>query len=56
MKHVKIIATPNNHVLSLVIDWMRNNQMRYMCAPFEAKWQCVFLERLKIVNGIISKD
>ena len=39
-----------------VIDFCKNNGIKYVVAPFEADSQMVYLERKGIVNGIISED
>ena len=49
------MSSPDNHVLSLVVDWMKKLNIRHDCAPFEAEWYCVCSERENVVDGIISK-
>ena len=38
MKNIKIIASPNNEILSLVIEWMMTNNVWYFGSSFEAEW------------------
>ena len=35
---------------------MEENSINYMCATFEAEWQCVYLEKHNIVDAIMSTD
>ena len=37
LKHVKTTSCPNVHVLSGVIDWMKNNDVACASAPCEAE-------------------
>ncbi|CCH58749.1 hypothetical protein TBLA_0A09650 [Henningerozyma blattae CBS 6284] len=39
-----------------IIDYCKNNHIRYIVAPFEADSQMVYLEKKGIVQGIISED
>jgi len=52
----KIIASPNNEILSLILSWFKSNDAKYTCAPFKAEWQCIYMERLNQVNAVMSKD
>ena len=37
MKNRKTMSTSNNWILSLVSDWMKMNDVNYICAPFKAE-------------------
>ena len=50
------MSCPNVRLISLVIEWIDNNDAILMSAPCEAEWKCVFLERTKIVGALMSAD
>ena len=54
MKAIKTLASPSNELIFIVKEWILRNHVSFMCAPFEAEWQCVCLERLNIVQGAMS--
>ena len=31
-------SVPDDRVIILVVNWMRQNVIKYVCAPFEAEW------------------
>lgn len=39
-----------------IIDYCKVNRIQYIVAPFEADAQMVYLEKQKIIHGIISED
>lgn len=39
-----------------VIDYCKNNGIKYVVAPFEADPQMVYLEKIGVIQGIISED
>ncbi|CCK68756.1 Rad2 family nuclease EXO1 KNAG_0B03150 [Huiozyma naganishii CBS 8797] len=39
-----------------VIDYCRNNALAYIVAPYEADSQMVYLEKMGMVDGILSED
>ena len=56
MKYIKLVASPNNEVLSLIIEWIISSNIWYFGSPFKAKWQCIYLEKIGIVDAIMSTD
>ena len=40
LKNAKALAAPGNRILRMVVDWMRQNNIKCTCAPFETEWQC----------------
>ena len=40
----------------MVVNWMYDHDISHACAPFEAEWQCVHLEKTGRVDSIASKD
>lgn len=43
-------------IAKTVIDYLRAQSMKYVVAPYEADSQMVYLEKLGLVDGIISED
>lgn len=52
MKSVDV--TPS--MAKAVIDYLRSENIKYVVAPYEADPQMVYLEKLGLVDGIISED
>ena len=56
MANRKITFRPENHLLSLAIDWMINDDINHARTPFEVEWHCLRLEQANVVDGVTSKD
>ena len=56
MKTIKTLASLSNELIFIVKEWMIRNHISFICALFEAEWQCVYMERLNIVQGTMSTD
>ena len=56
MKNIKKITHRSNELTNLVIKWMVSKDIKYVCAPFEVEWQCVYLEHMKLVDAVMSID
>ena len=50
------MACASNEITWLVVNWMKNNDIKHMCAQFEAEWQCVCLERMNPIDAAMSSD
>jgi 5'-3' exonuclease len=46
----------SNDVPAAVYRWAKANNVRIVCAPFEAEWQLVALLRQGVVDAIVSTD
>jgi 5'-3' exonuclease len=43
-------------IISIVIDWMKQELIQFFCAPFEAEWQCISLIMDGVPDCILSTD
>lgn len=43
-------------IISMVIQWMKDESMRFCCAPFEAEWLCVSLVLDGEADVVLSTD
>ena len=50
------MSRPDNHLSSLTIDWMINDDCEQACTPFEAELHCVCLECANVVDRVMPKD
>ena len=55
-KHIINISYPTNKIHAMVVTWMKANNIQFLCAPFEAEWQLVSLQRRGEIDVIISED
>ena len=57
---MKDLFFPDEKVVRLVLDFLRSdaykNDIKIVCAPFEAEWQLVELEMKGEIDAIISAD
>ena len=56
VKNAKTIDVTDDEIISLVVEWLKKNNINFMYAPFEGEWKCVFLEKKGIVDAIMSTD
>ena len=56
MKNMKKITSRTNELINMVKNWMVENSINYICALFEAEWQCAYIEQNNIVDGVMSND
>lgn len=56
MKKMKEATQVTPEIISIVIEWMKEQEVRFICAPFEAEWQCVALVLDKLADIILSTD
>ena len=51
-KAMKTIAQ-KNELINIVKIWMVENNTKHMCAPFDAEWEYVSLERMNVVDAMM---
>jgi 5'-3' exonuclease len=56
LKRMKEATEVSPELVSMVVDWMREENIQFLCAPFEAEWQCVALVLDKLADNILSTD
>ena len=56
LKKLKAISYPTNEVHDMIISWMQEAGIEYICALFEAKWQLVSMESKGIIAAIMTRD
>ena len=55
-KHIKDKNFPNVKITSIIMKWTKENNIKCLCAPFEAEWQCVHLECMSVADTVMSSD
>jgi 5'-3' exonuclease len=55
-KFMKDSFEPDQELVSLVVEWMKEEAIEYFNAPFEAEWQLVEFENQNIIQGVICVD
>jgi 5'-3' exonuclease len=57
-KHMKALSKPTEELTRLIVDWLLSQEPKVsaVCAPFEAEWQLVFLEKRGVIDGIMTED
>lgn len=50
------MTAPDKGMTCVVVEWMKEKGAHFVCAPFEAEWQLVELERIGCVDGILATD
>ena len=50
------ITRPGEELLYMIKEWMKAEQIKFECAPFEADWQLVCLECHGVIDGIMAMD
>lgn len=43
-------------LMSMLVKWMKDRNIKFICAPFEAEAQCVYLQHQSIVDAIVTTD
>ena len=54
-KNIKSMSSPNNNVMHMITNWMKTNNIKYSCAPFEADHKCVCLEKTCQFEAMMSR-
>ena len=55
-KLAKAAVTIHPEVYLMVQEWASANGLRIVCAPIEAEWQLISMEKQGVIDGIISVD
>lgn len=53
LKRMKEASVVSPELVSTVVDRMREDNIEFLCAPFEAEWQCVALVLDKLADNIL---
>jgi 5'-3' exonuclease len=57
LRHLKKITVPDALFVSYIVQWMKKQDgLQFECAPFEAEWQLIHLERQGVVNYVYTTD
>ena len=53
LKNQKVLSVPDENVTSFVLSWVKQKGIEHVCAPFEAEWQLVYMERMGIIDYVV---
>jgi len=56
MRYLRDLTNPDELIVSCIIEWMEREKILYDCAPFEAEWQLVQLEKEGVVDAVMTTD
>ena len=56
LKWTKTTMRPTHEIISMVIKWMSDENISFLCAPFEVEWQLVMLEKSGKIDAIMLTD
>ena len=56
MKYVREFTSPDELIVTHIIDWMKRDNAWCDCAPFEAEWQLVQAEKQKLIDAAATTD
>ena len=50
------LSKPTDEMLYVIVSWLKEEGIDVVCAPFEAEWQLVFVEKIGFIDGIMTED
>ncbi len=55
-RYMKGVVGRSDELTAMILNWFRKENINFICAPFEAEWQLVYLEKEKTIDAIITSD
>lgn len=56
LRHLLNATNPDANIISMIVEWMVRDGIRFECALFEAEWQLVQLEKDNVIDALMTED